>query len=44
MKVYIAIKETLIPYEGTETEILNVFAKYEADSKASVQFTNIITK
>lgn len=25
MKVYIAIKETLIPYEGTETEILNVF-------------------
>lgn len=36
MKVYIAIKETLIPYEGTETEILNVFAKYE-DAKEVLQ-------
>lgn len=36
MKVYIAIKETLIPYEGTETEILNVFAKYE-DAKEALQ-------
>lgn len=36
MKVYIAIKESVIPFEGSETEVLNVFAKYE-DAKEALQ-------
>lgn len=36
MKVYIAIKELRIDYEGSETEILNVFSKYE-DAKEALQ-------
>ena len=36
MKVYIAIKEFVIPFEGSETEVLNVFAKYE-DAKEALQ-------